>query len=93
MEHMSLVVDVHDLAMRIEEAGFGAVQPEVASIVAQARRSHASPTLIAVAADRSEPEPARIRAVALLLAALPGLTGSRAGWSDADGGRQPRLSA
>lgn len=64
------MIDFHTLALRIDTRGLVAAENELREITVAARNAGVSPVLVAVLADRTQPEVARIRALAKIRMAM-----------------------
>jgi hypothetical protein len=64
------MIDFHALAQQVDLRGFEAAEPVLRDLAVAARNAGVSPVLVAVLADASEPEVARIRALAKVRMAM-----------------------
>lgn len=64
------MIDFHALAQQVDLRGLQAAEPVLRDLTVAARNAGVSPVLVAVLADSSEPEVARIRALAKIRMAM-----------------------
>lgn len=64
------MIDFHALAQQVDMRGLETAEPVLRDLAVAARNAGVSPVLVAVLADASEPEVARIRALAKIRMAM-----------------------